>query len=250
LTESRALDFFVLFSSTSGLWGAAGQANYAAANAFLDAVAHYRGQRGLAATSIDWSAWAEVGMAAVMEDQLERYRKAKGLGKIPPRAAVQIFGWALNQPRPQFAAAKIDWQLFGRSLAGGGLAPFFSALTAALPREPWTVDQPAPRIPSADNPANHLVDHILDCMAAVLGVDRVTLRADRPLQDYGLDSLMALQLRNRVMGPFADVHIPWVHFLGAESIAALGGIVAAALEGSKELSSQAAAGAGVQEGAI
>jgi hypothetical protein len=63
-TQDRPLDFFVLFSSVASIIGSPGQSNYAASNAFMDGLAHFRREQGLAATAVNWGPWADVGMAA------------------------------------------------------------------------------------------------------------------------------------------------------------------------------------------
>ena len=86
LLEREPLDFFLLFSSAAALLGSAGQANYAAANGFLDALAHLRRAEGKPASSLAWGPWAEVGMAATQGDRLAR----RGLGSIPTEQGLEI----------------------------------------------------------------------------------------------------------------------------------------------------------------
>src|SRR5439155_17412903 len=81
-TTSRPLDFFVLFSSGSSLVGSPGQANYCAANAFLDALAHHRHAQGLPALAINWGRWTDVGLAAT-PDRGGR-RAFRGFGRVSP----------------------------------------------------------------------------------------------------------------------------------------------------------------------
>ena len=99
LTRSDPLDLFVLFSSISGVLGAPGQANHAAANAILDLLAHARRERGLCATSIDWGVWADIGAAA--ERGLTGRLNASGLRAMTPAQGLQALERVLRDGRPR-----------------------------------------------------------------------------------------------------------------------------------------------------
>ena len=127
LTQHIPLDFFVLFSAGAALLGSPGQANYAAANAFLDGLAHYRRALGLPALSINWGAWSGVGMAA----RLERRLQDNGLGVIAPEQGVRIFEYLLRQSVAQIAVLPIDWHKLARQFAATGIPPLLSDLVRA-----------------------------------------------------------------------------------------------------------------------
>jgi acyl transferase domain-containing protein/thioesterase domain-containing protein len=239
LTEKRPLDFFIMFSSTSGLWGSPGQANYAAANTFLDSLAHYRIQHNLPAISIDWSAWSKVGMAAQMGDHLERHRREMGLGKITPQEGCSIFEWALNQPQAQFVAARVNWRLFRKFLPDGGIASLFSTLGFGTTWEsnvsPDTLDTNNSLYlsflsKSGEDRRRVAVDHIRQCVASVLGINCEKPDDYQQLRDFGLDSLMSLQLKDRVLAPFFELELPWSGFLASQNISSLTDLLIAALE--------------------
>ncbi|MCC6191420.1 MAG: SDR family NAD(P)-dependent oxidoreductase [Anaerolineales bacterium] len=116
LTEALSLDVFVLFSSVSGLLGAAGQANYAAANACLDDLAHYRRRRGLPALSVNWSVWAETGMAARLAEGDQARLDAYGLRPISLELGLAALGQALAAGCPQAVVMPVDWRRFDQAL--------------------------------------------------------------------------------------------------------------------------------------
>ncbi|MDH6063740.1 type I polyketide synthase [Umezakia ovalisporum] len=110
LTLEQPIDFFVLFSSASSLLGAPGQANYSAANAFLDGLAAYRRGRGLPCLSICWGAWDQVGMAA--QQGLLNKLPQRGEEAIPLQKGLDLFGELLNEPAAQIGVIPIQWTRF------------------------------------------------------------------------------------------------------------------------------------------
>ncbi|MFI6654562.1 type I polyketide synthase [Streptomyces sp. NPDC050523] len=204
LTRELDLSAFVLFSSVSGLLGRAGQGNYAAANTFLDALAHHRSRLGLPAVSLAWGPWESTrGMAGT------RQVKTDGLRPLTVPQGLTLFDAALRSGEPVVAPVLLDRAAL-RS-AGGHLPPLLRGLVR--PTMPATEGaRPDPEQPCqpgawrkllAEAPAtqrdNVLVELMNADVAAVLGYpDAAALPAGKSFIELGFDSLMAVQIRNRL----------------------------------------------------
>jgi polyketide synthase 12/myxalamid-type polyketide synthase MxaB len=206
-TRSLPLDFFVLFSSISSVLGSPGQGNHAAANAFMDALAHYRRASGLAALSINWGAWSDVG--AANERGVGARIGAQGMGTISPEEGVHLLERVMTDDETQTAVMPVDWSKFSLHHGGGRLrSTLFAAL--AKPASPSTraarssAESKAPVVSEISirdaAPAvrwDVLLDRMRSLTARVLGLDAsAPIDVQRPLQELGLDSLMAVELRN------------------------------------------------------
>ncbi|WP_033367928.1 beta-ketoacyl reductase, partial [Dactylosporangium aurantiacum] len=186
-TRHLPLDAFILFSSFAGSVGSAGQANYAAANAALDAIAEQRRADGLPAVSIAWGPWAGDGMAGDLGD---RHRRG-GVRPMDPQTAVALVG---RTGDGAVIVADIDWDTFGPAFTATRPAPLLAGLAPAAAA-------PAPRRRFADVPASELPGYLLDLVrghaATVLGhADPAAVHRDRAFRDLGFDSLTAVEFRN------------------------------------------------------
>ena len=112
LTAGCSLDFFVLFSSIAALLGSPGQGNHAAANAFLDTLAHLRRIQGLPALSINWGAWSEIGAAA--RHNVETRMRLQGIGTFTPQEGLVILGRLLGTTLTQVGVMPVHWPAFLR----------------------------------------------------------------------------------------------------------------------------------------
>ncbi|MDI5966648.1 type I polyketide synthase, partial [Streptantibioticus silvisoli] len=208
LTADLALDAFVLFSSIAGVWGSAGQAAYAAANAHLDALARNRAARGLAATSIAWGPWADSGMAA--GDEAADYLRRRGLRALPPQLAVDALGRLAGTDDPCRTVADVAWDRFGATFTATRPSALFAELPEAGPADTDGTTAASDAAGSqlrarlaALTPAErtrHLLDQVRDTMATVLGhPDPRAIEPWTPFADLGFDSLTAVELRNRLV---------------------------------------------------
>ncbi|WSK84176.1 type I polyketide synthase [Amycolatopsis sp. NBC_01286] len=188
------LSAFVLFSAFAGTVGNAGQASYAAANAYLDALAEQRRADGLPATSIAWGAWAGDGMAAgAVGDRLGR----AGFAAMDPRVAVTALGVA--EPSAFVAVADVDWPVFAPGFTASRPSPLLADL--APQPEVSTVDERGfaerlAAVPDAER-TRLLEDLVRETAGLVLG-HTGAIEPARPFKELGFTSLSAVELRNRL----------------------------------------------------
>ena len=198
LTRELPLDFFVMFSSTTALFGMPGQGNHAAANAFLDALAHHRRAQGLPGMSINWGAWSEVGAAA--ERQVQPRIQMDGVGTIAPNQGLQILGQLLAaaDPAAQIGVVPVEWSQLPARLAERPFLSDFAHQPAERETPPLDFRQVYHAAP-AKKRRGLLLDHIRTHVARVLGLDLAApIALHEGFFDLGMDSLTAVELRNRL----------------------------------------------------
>ncbi len=200
LTADRDLDLFVLFSSAVVLFGNPGQANHAAANTFLDALAHHRRAAGLPATSLDWGAWSDVGAASRRD--LAGHLAQAGFGWITPQQGVAALERALGEDCAQLGVVPVDWEVFARQPAGERAGRFLETFRAR--RQPTSARADTGgdlwnrlrRLPAEEHlPA--LTRFVQDEVARVLRLEAPP-DVQTGFAELGMDSLMAVELRNRL----------------------------------------------------
>lgn len=199
LTSRAQLDFFVLFSSISSVFGSPGQSNYSASNAFLDGLTTWRRAHGKVATSVAWGAWDEVGMAAKLDDRTRARWAEVGLGLLEPRQALAAMEGALASDIDQVAILAVDTARFAER-ASPYVASLFSDLAVAKGKAAAGGSEDYADL-SSDDPARRQVaiaTFVRREIARVLGFSAENLDENAPLLELGLDSLMAVQFRNAV----------------------------------------------------
>ncbi|MCQ8836124.1 type I polyketide synthase, partial [Streptomyces malaysiensis] len=238
LTRDRDLSAFVLFSSISGTFGAAGQGNYAAANAYLDALAERRRSDGLAATSIAWGPWAEVGMAA--DGSLEQRMRRGGLPPMDAEVAIAALRRVLDLGETTVTVADVDWVRFAPDFTAVRSSRLFADLPEARAVAEDSADGPvaggsslAGRLAglNAVERDRLLLDLVRRQVAAVLGHDgSESIGADRAFSELGFDSLTAVELRNR-LNAATGVQLPATLVFDYPTASALAGYLRGELVG-------------------
>jgi NAD(P)-dependent dehydrogenase (short-subunit alcohol dehydrogenase family)/acyl carrier protein len=208
-SEGHDLDWFVLFSSGASMFGNPGQANYAAANAWLDAFAQWRHHRGLPALAVNWGAWGEAGRATGFAD--------RGFSTLSTKDGIDALTTLLDHERVRTGVFAFEADHWFGMLPSVMESSFF----AAMPRAAQG-DSPAAggkvRAELAELPAEErrrfMIDYLAGQIRVILGLSSASVEADVPLTNLGFDSLTALQLRNQLEADLA-LKIPatavWTH---------------------------------------
>ena len=209
-TLGRDLDMFVLFSSRVGVMGNPGQANHAAANAFLDQLAGHRRALGLAGQAIAWGAWSEIGEAAEQRERIDRQRSALGGRWFTPQQGIRAFDRLVRQDATHSVVMSMDWSVFEGAVEEPPIlvedllsaASEATADAAAGPDDLLSMLRSSPAAAHEDLLASFLQKEV----QAVLRLPS----APAPTVgffDLGMDSLMAVELRNRVNRAFAGEYV-------------------------------------------
>lgn len=206
------LDFFALFGSAAAVLGLSGQSNYAAANAFLEGLAALRHHNGLPATCVAWGAWSDIGMATRVK--VAQRSMVIGIGNVSPESGMRLQEQAILSGVPNLAALPFDWKVFFAARTAHHDWPLLSKLSrgAEEPKKQGQVDsvtlvslvEQAPAANRLGVIKGFLKTRILSVL--MLPSD-APLREDQPFAELGLDSLIALELKNELQSS-AKVVLP------------------------------------------
>jgi short-subunit dehydrogenase/acyl carrier protein len=208
LTRGMELDFFVLYGSVAGVLGMPAQGNYAAANACLDGLAHHRRALGLPATSIDWGLFGEVGLATAQANRGRRL-EARGMRAMTPVEGMAALERVLERDLTQVLVLPIDMRRWSALMPAGSrmLAPLLEDAPAESPRAATTRVPEVARV-TAGTPLEAMTELVRADVARVLSLGRLgAVPPGKPLRELGLDSLMAVELRN-ALGRRVGIPLP------------------------------------------
>ncbi|MGV9929737.1 SDR family NAD(P)-dependent oxidoreductase [Streptomyces olivaceoviridis] len=201
LTRDRELSRFVLFSSAAGTLDASGQGNYAAANAFLDALAAHRAGLGLPATSLAWGLWSGGGMGAALDQAGIQRIERSGIGALDPDEGLELFDAAVATGSPALVPVRLDTAALRRR--GDDVPAVLRTLAGATARTAGddrarTLGERLAGLPAADH-EHTVLEAVRTEVAAVLGhAGPAAVEPRRAFTELGFDSLAAVELRNRL----------------------------------------------------
>ena len=229
LTEGMELTQFLMFSSVAGTLGGAAQANYAAANVFLDALAGYRQARGLPATSLAWGSWEMASdatgelEAAEAKRLAEQIRLRLGVAPVTPDRGLELFDEARALAEPLLLVGELDRSALRAQALGGTLPAILRGLVPLPARREQVAGSLIRRlaeVPEAERDAV-VLDLVRTHAAAVLGHPSAQdVEPDRAFKELGFDSLAAVEMRNRLVAA-TGMQIPPTLVFDYPSVAAV-----------------------------
>jgi thioester reductase-like protein len=226
LTQGIKLDFFVNFSSISSVWGSKGQAHYAAANHFLDVLAHYRQGLGLPALSVNWGPWAGGGMAV---EEFQTWMSRMGVEVLQPDQAVAALGYLLGAGCVHTTVANVDWTRFKDLYEARGKRPLLELLGGqpqkAVEQQSEQRSEIVQRLEAAAESDRHslLITYLQSEVTKVLRLPQLP-EPQQDLFDLGMDSLMAVELVSSIRSQL-QAELPISDFMQASNIATLSALL-------------------------
>ncbi|HTE44381.1 MAG TPA: type I polyketide synthase [Gemmatimonadaceae bacterium] len=238
-TKQDALDHFVMFASGASFLGPVGLANYAAANAGLDTLAHLRRTENRPALSVDWGPWSGTGMAEAVGTGRHGQWTQAGFSGMMPSEALGLLGDLMSRDEPaQAAAIPVDWRVFrstptGRSALYAAFGPVGTGQSAGGAQgsagSTASITAAALADLEPDERLSRLTEFLRVEVGRELGIRDERVSLTKPLNALGLDSLMAVQLRNRVQEAL-QITIPVSRFIEGPSVRQLAEDLVARLE--------------------
>lgn len=189
------LDYFVLFSSTAAYFGSKGQSIYAYANGFLDGLAHLRQSQNLVATTINWGPWDNIGMTAAVNTDYQK------LGTYPLKPeAIYVLDKILNQPSSQVICSDFNWQLLS---SNKDLKPIFLSCRDYQPQLASESDL----LKTNSKTKQNIKEIVYDVVIELFEMEDPQHIEDEDLYDLGMDSLLANELKNKIINQLKKVNL-------------------------------------------
>jgi acyl carrier protein len=238
-TQDHPVDFMVLFSSVSAVLGTAGQANYGAANSFMDGFAAYRNQLNQRTLSINWGAFDGSGMASELGEMM----KSQGVHLLPTDRSLALMGEFLKRNIQQVTVFRADWDRFGQVLSNlmSGDLKFQLIDQLAVIQSEGIADNEHAAIReelatmSASDMRVRLQQYFLQQLSDIMGIDPEDIEPDVSLTSVGMDSLMAMELGNK-MQTALGIEMPMSIYLQGPTINRLVDFVVESQTGGKSSS--------------
>lgn len=235
-TQHLDLETFVLFSSISSTFGNPGQGNYAAANAFLDALAQHRHSLGLPALVINWGALGGEGYVA-RNERVAEYLARQGTIPLSPREVTMLLESFLASGTTQAISLRADWAKWRTSVRGNPENPLMERIFSDTTETAETVSAGGDwrlKVEAAapEKRPEIILQAVLDIVGGVLRVKPESLRPDQPLTDLGLDSLMAVEIETSLERSLG-VALPPASLMRARTIKQIVGLICEHLSGTE-----------------
>ncbi|MGI9544850.1 MAG: beta-ketoacyl reductase, partial [Cyclobacteriaceae bacterium] len=213
------LTYFVCFSSNAAVLGSPGQINYAASNAFLDQLVHLRRQSKMPGVSINWGPWLSIGAASKLSEQGKKHILDQGWQPLETDIGFSALDYIMQDQRPQIAVLPVSWEVLIKTIPDY-VKPFYSALVDTNDTgDLWSLDDINNLLKQA-SPADRpelVLSYIQKTAAKISGYPETRFKPNGTLLEFGVDSLMAVMVGNRIKSQL-QIKIPLSNLIDGSNL--------------------------------